>query len=534
MKQNILNIFFIFLFLVIVSVASANKLIIEVIDDVYFKAELISDSQAEMLGTAKISAAEKKMSRKEQAVLQEIREKNFTAVPQTVQFLYSQAEKNHKMGNFSEAIVYCQIITALDPTFRRANDLKVICYKILKEYDKGIEEFTQLQSIYKKNFEYQEYIQALELAKEENQLIKEGINSAIRTAKDKYEQNKKEGIDYFESVMSIYHKAARYEDVVKAIMSCKTMLEEDENWVEAIKISNRYLQIKRNEINSKEWNSIKKQYTQIFEDIFSYFSKLGDYSGYTNWIEEYQKIENKRFVTESSDLIKFYKGMAYMRNRDYEKAQPIFLSIYLDQPSSPYSKDAKIYYDRIKQAIKGFAVVSIKTEPPQADVYIDSLIRGKTPLRMEVADSDHTIKIVKNAYNTYESKIVPNAAEGELILDITLTSSVLTFKPESRNYCPGIILNIINVGEIKWHQDCYGLYIMEFDGPFEKVDDNSIRLESGNYSFKACSFGELYKETGKYIHSKIDLSDNKNVDVIVGGAYIDDNNYPYSVSFKTK
>ena len=93
------------------------------------------------------------MPRKDRAILQEIRQRSFKTIPQTVQFLYSQAEKHHKVGNYNEAIVYTRVITALDPTFSPANDLKVICYKILKEYDKGMREFSHLQKIDTKHFD---------------------------------------------------------------------------------------------------------------------------------------------------------------------------------------------------------------------------------------------------------------------------------------------------------------------------------------------------------------------------------------------
>ncbi|MBN2382272.1 PEGA domain-containing protein [bacterium] len=520
---------FVVVFCSIGSFAWADRLIIEIADTYTYTVRLVSQKEAQTIGSRQISAYEQTMSMKEKAILKDLREKDFKTIPLTIQYLFSEAQKNHKMGNFQETILYTRLVTAIDPKFSRAHELKVISLKILKSYDEGISEYTAFATKFSESIDFVEYIETLKTAREENELVSMGIREAVNRGIQLYKKDKNQGKEYFDGVLNVYHKVSRYDDEIYAINAFKKIYEEDTNWIETIKLCNRYLQLKYDDITVKGWNAIRKDYTDIFKSVYKYFDNLNDFKGYVNWLNEYTKIENKRFMEESGDLIQFYKGKALMKARDYENAQSVFLNLYLNHPTSPLSKEAKVYYDRIRQAIKGMAVISITTDPPQAEVYIDGLVRGKTPLKIEVPDRDQKIKIVKNAYDAYEETIVPNIAEGELVLNIQLSSSILTFRAKSRNYCPGIVLNLIDLGEIKWHQDCFDLQTLEINGPFEKLDNNSVRLPSGDYTIKMCSFGELYKQTGKYIHSHMHVPTGKKVTVTVDGAYIDDPKYPFLV-----
>lgn len=480
------------------------------------------------------TGAEKKLSTKEANILGEIRERSFSSKDEGIQYLLSLLDKISKRGDFEPAILVARVITSLDIRISSAHDIKLLALKALKKFDEGISEYEQLSRTYPNEVELKNILGVLESARAENVYLEVGIKRAIKDSIDVYSRDKVRGLNLFQKVIDIYHKSLKYDDEKEAILAFKKVLHDDKQWEEAIKYSNKYLQIQKGEDSNEAWQKIQKTYITVFEDIYQYFINLNDYEGYVRWVNEYKKIENKRFATLFSDKMNFFEGVAAMRARDYEGAQKIFLNLYLNQPSSEYSKDAKRYYDGCKRAMNGVIDLSVQSEPPQADVYIDGLLRGKTPFKDQVPDQDFDLKVTMETYNPYETRIVANAAEGIYDVNVTLQTSLLEFKAANGRYCPGTILYIGDIGSVKWHDDCFELYRFDIEGSIQKVDNNTIRLKPGTYTIEAMSFGEVYIESGRKISDEITLEPGKTMVATVDGAYIGDEKYPFSITFSTK
>lgn len=524
------------LFLLLVQVANAGKIKIEVRKYSIIQSKFLSSEELSNAGKIKISSYERKMSAKLRKLIREFRKRSFENKDVAVRYFQSQAEKYQKLGEFHEALLISKVITSLDPTNIRANEIKLICFKTLKSFNEGFAEYEFYMKKYPQNIDFRSYYETLKKANAEDKILKLGRKRVLKEASNKYKKNEVEGIEAYYKIINIFHKKLRYNDEIKSIIDFRNHLIGSGNLEEAIKISKRYIQLTKEAVSAKEWGKIEKQYIKVYKNIFDFYSKLDDYKGFLSWNDDFKVIKNRRFVTLHNDLITFLYGKALMRSRKYSDAQNIFLNLYLNQPTSDYSREAKKYFEGCKRAIKGIVDVSINSIPTKAEVYIDGLKRGKTPLMIEVPDKDFVLKIVKNSYQTYEKKIVVNAAEGNFNFSIELAYCKIVFISGDSSYCPGVVMNFVDIGTVKWHQDCFGLYKLEIINTekIEKNSKNTIRLQPGKYHIKASSFGEMYIKSDKFIEKDIIIPPSKTLEVKVKGAYIGDNKYPYKLFFRLK
>ncbi len=142
------------------------------------------------------------------------------------------------------------------------------------------------------------------------------------------------------------------------------------------------------------------------------------------------RLEAERIESELKASIEgFDRKLAEARKFDKAgeaiKALPIYEKLLEEFPKSPSSADCRNRADEIKQLLKDFKGLILRTEPPGAEVLLDNRPIGTTPLAFaEVSPGEHTLLVELQDFNPVERKIDFKKGEA-FVLDVNLERASL-------------------------------------------------------------------------------------------------------------
>lgn len=192
---------------------------------------------------------------------------------------------------------------------------------------------------------------------------------------------------------------------------------------EEVKNLNKYHIVEGEELNARilqKWNAVRdiksRETEKLIEEGKTSFQNM-------DIDQTIQKLEKAKSNIESEDVLKdatfdysqiyLYLGFAYIAKGKEDLARRELLKFFTINPdynlsSEGLSENMTTFFNKIKQesnkSPKG--VVSIISDPPFANIYIDGNLRGVTPITIDnITLGEHYLKVELEGYKTIYSKV---------------------------------------------------------------------------------------------------------------------------------
>jgi fibronectin type 3 domain-containing protein len=178
-----------------------------------------------------------------------------------------------------------------------------------------------------------------------------------------------------------------------------------------------------------------------------------------NYARKYQGAPKDEPARDCLFKANFYAGMAYVGLRKEREARERFTEAARAKPCKPldpviYPPDTISLYEKACEDVRRFTRISVRSNLPGAEVFVDDLGVGRTPLTgHNVSPGQHTVRAVFGSEKKEQVRIVEPGQQLELLFEFrTLGGLHVSSEPGSANISlDGTLLKIKTPGELS---DC--------------------------------------------------------------------------------